>query len=258
MSIQKFPLVSFEKVRKYIVYSLSLPESEQEAKLSEPSDMPEPESLDDLSGVFTFGGTPLAESPPSTVQEEWFVSTVNPGAPLLKLPGVWLKPEYRLVSYLFRSEGSGVGVVWAVPEERSTMGELEKVLQNAVDIRHLPRPTEALDSFMDAIDGDRTHPSYLIASILRRELQEFGALGDRENWIHHILTDQLPAGDWQWVGDPPKDWLPKVRILADGRAAVEFFSYREVDPRGIFRHLDQYPPDSYKPITLDKTLAKGQ
>ena len=255
MSIQKFPLTSLHKIRKYIVYSLALPESEQEAKLGEANEMPEPESLDDLSGVFTFGGTPLAEHPPSTVQEEWFISTVNPGAPLLKLPGLSLKPDYRLVSYLFRSEGSGVGVVWAVPEALSHMSELEKALQSNMSIRSLPKPTGAIENFMDVIEGDRSHASFLIASILRRELQEFGALGDRQNWSHHRLIDQLPAGNWQWQGDPPKDWLPKVRILSDGRAAVEFFSYRDATPQSIYRHLDQYPTDSYKPVTLDKTCA---
>lgn len=256
MTIKKFPLASLLKVRKYIRYSLALPEVEQETQYSKPDEMPEPESLDALSGIFTFGGTPLAEHPPATIQEEWFVSTVNPGACLLKLPGLRLKPTYRLVSYLFRSQDRGVGVIWAVPEAFSTMTELEKALPYNGTINQLPRPEKALKNFMEGIDGDRSPSSFLIASLLRRELQEFGALSDRQSWSHHELVDQLPQGAWDWqTAQQPKDLWPKVRILPSGGAAVEFFSFRKSTPHTLYRHLDQYAAESYQSRSLDNSLA---
>lgn len=258
MSIKKYPLQSLQKVRKYIRQTLDLPEidAESESYLSD-DPMSEPDSLDDLSGIFTFGGTPMAEHPPSSVQDEWFVSTVNPGAALLKIPGLQVKPEYRLVSYLYRSQQSGMGAVWAVPTELSNMTQLEQALQGDIqDIRVIPKPPRALDNFMEAIRGDRSHSSFLMASILHRELQEFGALAERQNWSHHNLIDQIPVGkNWQWQATQPKDLMPKVRLYPDGKAAVELFSCRSGDTIQIYRHLDQYPPDGYRPMSLDKPMA---
>lgn len=255
MTIKKYPLSSIQKIRKYLLQSLALPDTEQEEGDSETHEMPEPESLDDLSGIFTFGGTPLAQNPPTMIQDEWFISTVNPGACLPKLPGLQLKPEYRLVTYLFRSQGNGTGVVWAVPEVYSTTTGLEKALTGKQTIAQVPKPEKALDDFMDAILGDRSPSSFLIASILRRELQEFGALGDRQKWSRHELIDQVPPGAWNWRTAQPKDLWPKVKILDDGQAAVEFFSCHRSKPKTLYRHLDQYAASSYRAKSLDNSLA---
>jgi len=255
MTIKKYPLSSIQKVRKYLLQSLALPDTEQAEGYSETDEMPEPESLDDLSGIFTFGGTPLAQNPPTMIQDEWFISTVNPGACLIKLPGLQIKPEYRLVSYLFRSQGNGMGVVWAVPEAFSTTTDLEQALSNQPTMTQTPRPKQALDDFMGAIAGDRSPSSFLMASILRRELQEFGAVGDRQNWSRHELIDTVPSGEWNWRTAQPRDLWPKVKILEDGQAAVEFFTYCHTTPKKLYRHLDQYATDSYLSRSLDNALA---
>jgi hypothetical protein len=258
MSIKKYPLPSLQKVRKYIRQTLDLPEIDGDSNLSlSDAPMAEPDSLDDLSGIFTFGGTPMAEHPPTSVQGEWFVSTVNPGAALLKLPGLKVIPEFRLVSYLYRSQGSGRGVVWAVPTELSNMTQLEQALQgNIQDISVVPKPPQALGNYMEAITGDRSHASFLMAAILHRELREFGTVAERQTWGQHILIDRIPPNEnWQWQGNHPKDFMPKVRLYPDGKAAVEFFSYRTGDMTQLYRHLDQYRPDSYKPMSADKAIA---
>jgi len=258
MSIKKYPLSSLQKVRKYIRQTLDLPEIDGDSSSTSTADaMAEPDSLDDLSGIFTFGGTPMAEHPPSSVQDEWFVSTVNPGAALLKLPGLRVMSDFRLVSYLYRSQGSGAGVVWAVPADYSNMSQLEQALQNnPQNIQAIPKPPQALENYMDAIEGDRSHSSFLMASILYRELKEFGALAKRQNWSHHTLIDQIPVNEnWQWQANPPKDLMPKVRLYPDGKSAVEFFSCRSNDTTQIYRHLDQYLPNSYRPTGIDKPVA---
>jgi len=255
MTIKKYPLSSIQKVRKYLLRALVLPDVEQEERDDPTEDIPEPESLDDLSGIFTFGGTPLAQNPPAMIQDEWFVSTVNPGACLIKLPGLQIKPEYRLVSYLFRADGNGMGVVWAVPEAFSTMTELERAMAGHATMAQVPKPEKAVDNFMAAIAGDRSHSSFLMASILRRELQEFGALGDRQTWSHHELIDDIPPGNWNWRTAQPKDLWPKVKLLPNGQAAVEFFSYHRSQPKTLYRHLDQYAADSYLSKSQDNVLA---
>lgn len=257
MSIQKFPLPAIQKIRQYIINTLTLPNSEQKAKFAEATgEVPEPSSLDDLSDLFSLGGiTRPGISAVADPQEKWFLSTVNPGAALLKLPGLRLKADYRLVSYLYRRENSGVGLVWAVPEMLSSTAQLEKAMENCAGIAQLPKPEGALSHLMEAVDGDRTPASYLIASILRRELQEFGSLGDRRNWSHHYLIDGLPAGEWQWRIDKPLDWSPKVKLFPDGKAAVEFFTCCTSGSKILYRHLDQYPEGQYRASSVDKSLA---
>ncbi|GAB4145268.1 MAG: hypothetical protein Fur0046_22870 [Cyanobacteria bacterium J069] len=239
--------------------TLVLPDAERQAKLVEAlDDLPEPESIDDLSGLFS-SGTPIVTTLSPVLHEQWFISTVNPAAPLIKMPGLWLKPGLRLVSYLYRSEAGGVGVVWAVPEDFSTTAQLEKALQEKGNMARLPRPEGALDHPMEAIEGDRSPASFVLASILRRELQELGTLGDRRNWAHHHLIEGIPAKyTWQWRTEQPKDLSPKVRLYPDGHAAVELFSCRVSAPKTLYRHLDRYPPNSYKPESVDKLLAVEQ
>lgn len=255
MSIQKFPLAALQKIRTYIQSALSLPDSEQHLQSGQFGELPEPESIDDLSLLFKYGGLPKS-SQPAAHPPQWFISTVNPAAPLMKLPGLKLKPELRLVSYLYRTEQSGVGLVWAIPEALSTTAHLEKALAASSSISQFPKPEGALSHFMEAVEGDRSPASYLVASLLRRELQEFGATGDRSNWSYHVLLDAVPTNQrWQWRVDIPKDLAPKVRVFPDGRAAVEFFTCRTTQPKTLYRHLDQYPAGQYRSNSVDKALA---
>lgn len=257
MSIQKFPLPALQKIRSYIQTALALPPSEQEAQMvTQAADLPEPESLDDLSNLFKYGGLP--QSTLSIVsQPKWFISTVNPTVALKKLPGVKVKPELRLVAYLYRFEKSGVGLVWAVPEPLSTTAHLEKALAASGGMSQFPKPEGALAHFAEAFEGDRSPASFLIASILRRELQELGALGERLNWKLHVLIDAAPSNiSWRWQTNPaPSDLAPKVRIFPDGRVAVEFFTCRMTAPKTLYRHLDQYPAEHYKANSVDKAVA---
>ncbi len=238
---------------------LTLPSTEPSVQAQEGTaaeEPPEPESLDDLSGIFAHGSVPQAEVVPATRQaSEWFVSTVNPGAALLKLPGLTLKPHYRLVSYLYRTQQDGIGLVWAVPEAFGVMAHLEKALETSGSLSKPPQPAGALKYFMEAIEGDRSPASFVIASVLRRELQEFGALGQRRTWSHHHLIDTVPAQlQWQWRADPPKDLSPKVKV-SESLAIVEFFTCRSTPPLTLFRHVDQYSAAHYQPNSIDKSIA---
>lgn len=261
MSIRTFPLAAIQKVRQYIQNTLVVSDIEPSQPLStlNSDELPEPESIDELSGLFTFGGGSETNVIPINAYNPWFISTVNPGAALLKLPGLKLKPEFRLVSYLYRSEGSGVGIVWAVPVALSTTAHLEKALIASKSIAQIPKPEGALSHFMDAIEGDRSPASFVIASILRRELQEFGVVGQRRNWSHHRLIDTIPAKlNWTWRSEQPKNLLPKAKHLTNNQVAVEFFTCRVVAPITIYRHIEQYPDGRYTAVSVDRSIAVAQ
>jgi len=205
--------------------------------------------------VIRFGGAPETQLAPAKLPGRWFVSSINPAAALLKLPGLQLKPVFRLISYLYRAETDGAGIVWALPEAFSTTAQLEKAIATAGNLDLPPRPESALTDFMQAIEGDRSPLSFLIASILRRELQEIGALGQLCNWSHHRLIEAPPAQvKWQWRTEQPKDLSAKVGF-SSGQVAVEFFTCRIAAPIALFRHLDQYPIGHYKATSTDRVVA---
>jgi hypothetical protein len=261
MSIQKFPLAAIQKVRQYITSALMLPDSERQPPsiktYEEIDELPEPDSLDALGDLFRFA-SPVDEEPsPSVSGGRWQVSAVNPAAALLKLPGLWLKRDFRLVSYFYRAENSGRGLVWAVPENWSTTAMLEKAIADfSADYHTPPKPEGALEDCMEAIEGDGSVVSYLVASILKREFREFGTLGSQVRWGNHRLIDAIPDKLQPYIQEElPPDFAPKVRILQDGRAAVEFFSCRVKSPVAICRHVDQYNPGSYVSKSSDRAIA---
>ena len=263
MTVQKIPLEAVQKIRQHIKTVLVLPESENRPRsswdLTTEEELPEPNSLNELGSLFNFGGSAPEESHVPNRQGQWFISSTNPGAVLLKLPGLKLKPELRLITYLHRVAEDGIGATWAVPEHLSTTAQLEKALSVSGDRQQPPQPNGALAHVMDAVDGDHSPASYLVASILQRELKEFGALGKSCDWTHHRLIAAIPAqANWQWRIDVPKDLSPKVRLLPDGRAALEFFTCRVVAPIAIFQHIDQYPTGQYKAAYLDRPVAVAQ
>ncbi|MCL6436938.1 MAG: hypothetical protein K6T90_22585 [Leptolyngbyaceae cyanobacterium HOT.MB2.61] len=263
MSIQKIPLESIHKIRQHIKSVLALPESENHPRswssYDEVDELPEPDSLSDLGELFNFGGIVEETAYAPNTKGQWFISSANPGDALLKLPGLRLKPDLRLVCFLHRTVDDGIGVTWAVPEALSTTAQLEKALVGCQNRTHIPRPEGALVDVMEAIEGDRSPVTYIVASILRRELKELGALGKSCNWTHHRLINTPPAqANWHWKVEQPKDLSPKVRVFPDGKTAIEFFTCRIVAPVAIFQHIDQYPAGHYRAACLDRPVAIAQ
>lgn len=263
MSVQKIQLETLQKIRQHIQHGFALPEAENHPRswssFDAETEIPEPGSLSDLGSLFNFGGSMHEPTHAPNTRGEWFISAANPGGVLLKLPGLALKPDVRLVGYLHRQLEDGIGVIWAVPESLSTTAQLEKALAASGDRTHPPHPDGAFKSLMEVVEGDRSAASFVIASLLQREMGEFGRLGKTCNWSHHRLIGTIPTKvQWQWKVEAPKDLSPKVILFADGRAAIEFFSCRVVPPVALFQHLDQYSDKHYRATVLDRTIAIAQ
>ncbi|HTL89477.1 MAG TPA: hypothetical protein VL134_08745, partial [Leptolyngbya sp.] len=249
MSTQRVPLEAVQKIRQHLKAALIVPESENyPERYAHQDEPPTPESLEGLGRLFHFGGSLVEATQMPNRQGQWFISAVNPGSTFMKLPGLKLKSGLRLVSYLYQMDEDGTGITWAVPEQFSTTSSLEKALLAAGGRDMPPKPEGALTDFMSAIDGDQSLMSFVIASLLRRELLEFGKAGRFATWSDCRLIDRLPTSSqscqffhWQWRTEPPKDFSPKVQMFLDGRVAIEFFTYRATSPIAVFHHIDQYP-----------------
>ena len=138
-----------------------------------------------------------------------------------------------------------------------------------------PKPWDALDDPMEAIEGDGSAWSYLAASLLRRELREFGAMWHGGNWATHFLLDDDPwkngapsddasplerptskADQWKWLGPRPTQWGPQVRMDND-QVTVTFHTYSGLEKQAIYRHTDTYRAGKYRAKVEQEKIAEG-
>jgi hypothetical protein len=259
MAVHRLSLDTFQKVRQHIQNTLVLPQLENSPQLGfqeKLDQMPEPTTLDELGDMFRAATLVRDGINVPNADGRWFLSSVNPGAALLRLPGLRLRPDLRLVTYLLRVKDGGIGYTCAIAEDRCVTSILQTALPEGTEWHYPPIPEGSLTNVMEAIVGDRTAASFVIASLLRRELSELGAVGKDGQWVHHHLVDRVPDKvKWVWKDGVSRDLAPKVKVLADGRAAVEFFSCRIKRPLCLFRHYDTYGDFNYIPTLKDQIIA---
>ena len=139
-------------------------------------------------------------------------------------------------AYQFHEGGNGNGFVWAIPVD-AEFPDPEDCLRLKDVFLEPPKPPAALDNFMDAIEGDGSPWSYMCASILMRELAEFGAMWHGCDWSTHTILGTIEDGQesvikratnsttgWEFLGSKPADWRPCVEQDAR-QIRVTFFTY---------------------------------
>ena len=211
---------------------------------------------------------------PESTPEGWSKSAVDPTKVLTLYPALRLREGFTLRGYQFKSEGNGNGYVWAMPvdadyPEPKDCPRLESNLFNA------PKPYDALDDVMEAIEGNDSAEAYLQASLLRRELKDFGAMWHGVTWGTHHVVDVNPLlqvadenadpmrqpmsnpRDWTWLEAKPTDWVPRV-ALEPTRAVVTFYTYSGYEKEAIYRHVDVYRRGNYRARVEVGKVAEGK
>ena len=229
--------------------------------------------------------TQLAEwaAMPESAPEGWSKSRHNPEKLLTLFPELKVRQGYVLRAYQFRAEGNGNGFVWALPVD-AEFPEPDECPRLQGHFLKPPKPLDALDDLMEAIEGDDSPMSYLQASILRREWGDFGAGWHGIDWGTHTVLDDSPwkggpqrddelpgkrptsrPGEWKWFAAQPDTWTPHVR-LEPNRAIVTFYTYtamakdgaaEEEEKERIIRHTDTYRRGKYRALVVEKKIAEG-
>lgn len=208
---------------------------------------------------------------PEQLAEGWIKSPVDSARLLDVFKPLRLRKGFVLRAYLFTSGGNGNGVVWALPAD----AEFPEPKDCPVLEGHLfkaPKPSDALDDVMEAIEGDGSAESYMMASLLRRQFAAFGARWHGAIWFAHAILDanplaQPPAADadplshphgngkWDWHDAQPTDWRPQVKTEGD-RVTVTFYTYCGHERQRLFRHTDTYRAGKYRPRVEQKPIAE--
>lgn len=256
MAFQRYPLPTVQKVSQLIRETLVLPMAETPVKEAAPEDSDSvPDSLDALGDLFRVGDELEENLPAPNTEGRWFVSTLDPSEVLGKLPGLWLAPGIRLVTYLRQDKDGGMGITVALPSLLSTTERLESAIESASPDQ-APSPMGALPNLMRGIEGDGSLASFLSASIFIREIREFGRFGRYTRWTHHRFVAAVPPRlTWQWRTKMPEDFSPKVVLRPDSEVIVEFYTCRVQKPIALLRHIDRYPPNSYTATNQDQVIA---
>jgi hypothetical protein len=206
----------------------------------------------------------------------WMKSEYDPGKVVELFKPLRLKPGFVLRAYVFHEEGNATGVVWALPHD-APFPNPDEVPVLEQHLFKAPKPWDAVDDFMDVLEGDGSAGSYLAASMLRRELNEFGAAWHGIEWGSHCLLDAdpwqaavepqdpddedhclptTPAKEWEWQAERPRDWQPKVQLDGD-QVTVTFYTYVGKYPEKLFRHTDTYRVGRYRARVRDQPIGQG-
>jgi hypothetical protein len=218
-----------------------------------------------------------ASESPMEAPKGWSISKADPMQILLAAKSVRIKPGYVFRAYQFREDGNGNGFVYAVPKTTQFPNPRECQVRSASHFLGPPVPPNALPTVAEAIEGDNSPWSYMEASVLVRELGEFGAMWHGVTWGTHRILGENPLtahrkkkpgtpsslpedigrpSQWRWLKPKPKLWQPRV-VQSDSRIRVLFNTYSGYDQQAIYCHLDEYQTGSYCYKEKQYVLAKG-
>lgn len=220
---------------------------------------------------------------PAATPNGWSKSRGDPARLLTVFPELQIRKGFVLRAYVFKEDANSNGFVWALPVD-ADFPEPDDCPRLEFHFLKPPKPFDALNDMMEAIVGDDSLESYLHASILRRELQEFGGGWHGIKWGMNTVLDDTPwnppprnqedAGpmypdsmpdEWKWIAPKPENWKPEVRLVKD-KAIVTFYSYTplyveldngEEEKERIIRHTETYRRTNYRPLVVEKKLAEG-
>jgi len=220
---------------------------------------------------------------PNTTPEGWSKSPIDPADLLTVFPRLRLREGYLLRAYVFKQDGNSNGFVWALPHD-SAFPEPDECPRLESHFLKPPKPFDALDDTMEAIVGDDTVASYFQASLLRRELKEFGTGWHGIRWGMNMIFDDDPwkpradlpedslarfptsdPADWKWLEAKPDSWVPEGRMDVK-QTTITFYSYTplaadapgdEIEKERIYRHTETYRRGKYRPLIIEKKIAEG-
>jgi hypothetical protein len=199
-----------------------------------------------------------------------FAHALDLAAVLQNTNGLQLNAGYRVRGSLFQNGGNGNGFLWAVKIGRGNKESRRLVRISRPDIGlALPalRPDNACPDIMEAITGNFSPFSYLEASILKRELKEYGALWHGCDWgTYKILASpndtrsgMIGGGcpvKWSWISRKIADLRPRVKIKS-GQVLVTYYARSDLDWQRITRFEEAFESDSYVSTSTQVDIARG-
>jgi hypothetical protein len=185
-----------------------------------------------------------------------------------------MKPGFVLRAYQFREGDNGNGFIWAMPDSAPFPHPEECPRLKGVFLEP-PKPPQALDQLMDAIDGDGSPWSYLSASLFACEAAEFGAMWHGCEWSVQSIIGADPwrrdptakerqsqqgvpgsLDEWEWNESKPESWAPSF-VETDDSSSINFLTFSGLGRSEIYRYTNTFKRGSYAFNAERATVAEG-
>jgi hypothetical protein len=178
----------------------------------------------------------------------WQRTSANPESIVRGFSQLSIKKDYKLRAYQYHDGGNGNGIVWAIPEDKKLPNpiECERLKEHFLDA---PKPSFALEDFMEAIDGDKTPLSYLQASIVYHELHEFGAVWHGVSWGRDVIlpltNDSKLNYEWEMLEDEPDLIEPHYYHGIEGNPIIVFHTINDIGTVTLNRYEHVFSKEDY-------------
>ena len=212
----------------------------------------------------------------------WSISKADPMKLLEVFKTLRIKDGFVLRAYQLRDGVNGFGHVYALPEnapfpEPKKEPDLKRKLELLWEGFGFgpSAPPDALENKMEIIELDGTPWSYMEASLLCRELYEFGGMWQGSFWETNIMLSTNPLAPknrsradgpmfwptvdpklWEWLEPKPRKWKPRVCEEGD-KVQVLFYTYSGHCQQFIFKHFDVYQKGGGQLEFNETEIAQG-
>jgi hypothetical protein len=181
----------------------------------------------------------------------WSKSPANPESIVRGFSHLRIKNGFKLRAYQYTDGTNGNRVMWAIPVDKD-LPDPEECEHSDDHFLSGPKPSFALDDFMQAIEGDKTPLSYLQASVLFHELKEFGARWHGTSWGRDVI---LPLNEgqkahfdyceWEMLKDEPEIIEPHFYYSCEGNPIAVFHTINDIGTVTLNRYVHTFNKDDY-------------
>jgi hypothetical protein len=188
----------------------------------------------------------------------WFKSPASPESIVQGFSHLRIKDGYKLQAYQYSDGANGNGIVWAIPAD-TVLPEPEEC--DGIDEHFLsaPKPSFALNDFMQAIDGDQTPLSYLQASIVFHDLQEYGAVWHGTSWGRDIIlplnddqNSSTHTNEWEMIENEPEVIEPHFYYNSEGNPIIVFHTINDIGTVTWNRYVHTFRKSDYT-VQIERT-----
>nr|WP_318539769.1 hypothetical protein [Terribacillus saccharophilus] len=196
----------------------------------------------------------------------WNISLENPEDIVCGFSLLSIRDGIKLRAYQHSMGVAGAGLVYAIP----AVSSLPDILHREGEP---PIPDDALDDFMEAIEGDKSPLSYLQAAICYHELHEFGAFWHSVSWGEdRILPDEdenqydyspvtdiadLKEIDFKLkTQELPESLFPRF-YYDNSIPVISFYTINDVGQVKLIRYKHVFSTDGYTQTVTSEILGYG-
>ncbi|MBB6697277.1 hypothetical protein [Clostridium algidicarnis] len=165
---------------------------------------------------------------------------------------IWLDPDYKLITSLTSTGSGGYGTTYAIPKDSDPLDFIEIKVEEGGEkyIRH--RPRAALESFVLAIEGDRSPLSYLQAAIAYQNINEYGSQWHYVSWGRDIIlptsiTDEhMEKYRWDMLREEPETFQPHFYYDAADNPTITFYTINDIVYVELKEYVCTFDEDNYR------------